>query len=68
MSDFVTCSTHFNIWRKGSIAKFLHLEWGVYIAALEHYRKMKYRIQLHLTLINKILRKNIDTLEWLCDV
>ena len=26
---------------------------GVYISALEHCRKMKFRIQLHLTLINK---------------
>ena len=30
---------------------FIYLELGFYISALEHCRKMKFRIQLHLTLI-----------------
>ena len=32
---------------------FIYLEWGFYISALEHCRKMKLKIQLYLTLINK---------------
>ena len=36
---------------------------GMYIAALEHCRKMKFKIQLHLTLINK--NYNLR-LEWFC--
>ena len=36
------------------IVKILHLNW-VSISALEHCRKMKFRIQLHLTLINSII-------------
>ena len=43
LSDFVSCSKLFYIW-------------GVYITALEHCGKRKFRIQLHLTVINKILR------------
>ena len=27
---------------------------GVHISAFKHYRKMKFRIQLHLTIINKM--------------
>ena len=48
LSDFVSCSKSLYI-----------LEWGVYISALEHYRKMKFIIQLHLTLINKARKKNV---------
>ena len=31
----------------------IYLEWGFYISALKHCRKMNFSIQLHLTLINK---------------
>ena len=48
LSDFVSCSKSLYI-----------LEWGVYISAVEHCRKMKFIIQLHLTLINKARKKNV---------
>ena len=37
-----------------ALAKVLHLKW-VSISALEHCRKIKFRIQLHLTLIKNIM-------------
>ena len=40
LSDFASYSKSFCIWR--------------YISDLEHCRKMKFRIELHLILINKI--------------
>ena len=50
-SDFVLCSKHNYILSVGSKYQL----WN-----------MKFRIQLHLTLINKF--KNIVTLEWFCIV
>ena len=41
LSDFVSCSKFFFIFGV-----------GVYTSALNHCRKIKFRIQLHLTLIN----------------
>ena len=47
LSDFMTCSERFNIQREGSI-----------ISALEQYRKMKFRTNLHLTLISDFVVLN----------
>ena len=44
LSDFVTCRKRYN-----------NQSGGVYISASEHGRKMKFRTNLHLTLISKIV-------------
>ena len=46
LSDFVSCSKSFYFWSG-----------GVYISGLEHCRKIKFRIQLYLTLVNTIIFK-----------
>ena len=57
---------HVTIVRFYTVAKVFYIWSGRSISTLENCNKMKFRIQLHLTLVKKI--KHIVTLEWFCDV